>query len=739
MDPDPGFLARQPRAGMTNKRRASDEITARQYLPMKARRRIARRWLAVALMLIVQWPVAASIARAQLFPFQHNTAQQIDPHQAFVEGMAAVQRRDFLMAIGRLQLVAAKLPEVGDYALFYLGRALDGDGDRRGAADAYRQLGERYPQSVVADAAGVEYARLELALGHPETAGVSAQRVADRTADPGIEQNARLIVAQAADAQDQFAAAYDAAERLRDSSPRGAFDTQARALAYSILAAHPELGHPASFEYRHGEAALLIREGQRSAALEQVDAALAMAPVPPFRADLYWLRAAALSGNDVQERSALFRYLALAPGGEHAPAALSTIAHLYWRADDTEQARHYFGLIVSRFPASGDAAEAMFEIGRTYEDDGSLARRARNSCGSNAVIPAAKPRKAARFRAPFMLYMEGRYAAAAAEFETERRAATAAAADRDMFSYWQARSLERDGQSAAANDTYRALATSIASNYYPTLAARKVAAAPESFPAATAADLAAGPVPSVTGVASFHLARIAAFRAMSLRELEPAELRAIADDPALHGFVLAEMEAVGAWYDAIQLANSLTARGAIDAAIAERVRYPRGYWELVSAAATRQQLDPWLVAALIRQESLYNPQARSGSDARGLMQLLPSTAAHWAPAAGLSPSSLDLYDPSVSVRIGTTYLKSLFGMFDGDPFKAVAAYNGGEHAVAGWLAKYPGDDDQWVENIGFRETREYVKKVIGGMREYQLLYGGKSAAATSPPTAPSPG
>ena len=55
-------------------------------------------------------------------------------------------------------------------------------------------------------------------------------------------------------------------------------------------------------------------------------------------------------------------------------------------------------------------------------------------------------------------------------------------------------------------------------------------------------------------------------------------------------------------------------------------------------------------------------------------------------------------------------------MFGGDPFKAVAAYNAGEHAVQRWNAKYPGDDDQWVENIGFRETRDYVKRVMGGLR-----------------------
>jgi soluble lytic murein transglycosylase len=61
-------------------------------------------------------------------------------------------------------------------------------------------------------------------------------------------------------------------------------------------------------------------------------------------------------------------------------------------------------------------------------------------------------------------------------------------------------------------------------------------------------------------------------------------------------------------------------------------------------------------------------------------------------------------------------------MFSGDQFHAVAAYNGGEHAVAKWMSQFPGDDDEWVENIAYKETREYVKKVIGGRREYLLLY-----------------
>jgi soluble lytic murein transglycosylase len=175
----------------------------------------------------------------------------------------------------------------------------------------------------------------------------------------------------------------------------------------------------------------------------------------------------------------------------------------------------------------------------------------------------------------------------------------------------------------------------------------------------------------------------------------------------------------------------MAARGELSPDTAERIRYPRGYWNLITTASNRNQLDPYLVAALVRQESLFNPQARSISDARGLMQLLPTTAGRYAVAAGVTLSTVNLYDPQTSVQLGTVYLRDLMAMFAGNIFKVVAAYNAGEHAVSQWNAKYPGDDDQWVENIGFRETRDYVKKVIGGIREYRLLYGSPASMPVS--------
>jgi peptidoglycan lytic transglycosylase len=676
-------------------------------------------------------------ALAQMFPFERNKVEVIDAHQAFVEGYNAFQRGDWLAAIERMHLAAAQVPELIDYALYYQGCARRENGDFAGAAVTFRRLAASYPHSVLADRAEIAFAEIELKLAHPDLARLAVRTVVDRTSDSALEQTARLILIRALEASGDFRSAYSEAQSLRESFPRGAADPAARKAAYAILAAHPSVAATGTLSYKRGEGALLLREGRVAAALEKLAAALAMKPPPALRAEIVWLEAKASRGSPESQRAALNRYLALAPAGSHAPAALSALAHSWWRVDNTELTRHYFNRLVHEFAGNALAPKALFGIARTYEDDGDRKAARIQYQRLIARYPSSEAATDARFRAPFMLYMLKSYDHASAEFETGA-AHAAAGSQRDMFSYWEARALEANGENTEARVIYRRVALSIYSNYYPTLAAMKVHVAPATFPAAIASVPVARSIPSATGLAQFHLVRAIALRGMALRNLETGELRALqkysAGNPALREFVLAEFAAAGAYYDAIVDATRLAAHGQIDPHVAERIRYPRGYWHLVAPAARRNSLDPYLVLALIRQESLFDPNARSVSDARGLMQLLPTTAAQWAPDAGLPAAPLNLYDPALSVRIGTVYLHKLMGMFAGDRIKAVAAYNGGEHAVARWVAKSPGDDDQWVENIGYHETRNYVKKVIGGLREYQLIYA--APPATPIPAAP---
>lgn len=144
------------------------------------------------------------------------------------------------------------------------------------------------------------------------------------------------------------------------------------------------------------------------------------------------------------------------------------------------------------------------------------------------------------------------------------------------------------------------------------------------------------------------------------------------------------------------------------------LRFPIGFRREVMAAAERDRLDPAFVLALIRSESAWNVHARSGADARGLMQLLPSTAAAVAKREGVPwRGAADLEQPALNIRLGTRYLAERRDRYDGRLWLAAAAYNAGPAPVERWLAARPDlPPDLWSETVTFRETREYITRVM---------------------------
>ncbi|HEY2931655.1 MAG TPA: lytic transglycosylase domain-containing protein [Acidobacteriota bacterium] len=134
-------------------------------------------------------------------------------------------------------------------------------------------------------------------------------------------------------------------------------------------------------------------------------------------------------------------------------------------------------------------------------------------------------------------------------------------------------------------------------------------------------------------------------------------------------------------------------------------------------------LEPELVSSLILRESRFQPDAKSPAGARGLMQLMLSTARPLAREAGLPPPSADaLYDPALSVRLGTLYLNKLFRELQ-YPEMVVAAYNGGSDNVSRWAKKSQTFEPAvFVSDIGFAETKSYVMRVLGNYRLYKVLY-----------------
>jgi soluble lytic murein transglycosylase len=159
--------------------------------------------------------------------------------------------------------------------------------------------------------------------------------------------------------------------------------------------------------------------------------------------------------------------------------------------------------------------------------------------------------------------------------------------------------------------------------------------------------------------------------------------------------------------------------------------FPRPYWYDLKRFSTTNDLDPYLVAALIRQESEFNPNAVSRANAVGLMQLLPRVGQQVAREEKLhSFTTSQLFTPAINLQLGTKYFKTMVDKF-GVVEYALAAYNAGDDRVDQWqgAGKYR-DVAEFVESIPFTETRDYVQAIVRNANMYKLLYAGDQQTAS---------
>lgn len=153
--------------------------------------------------------------------------------------------------------------------------------------------------------------------------------------------------------------------------------------------------------------------------------------------------------------------------------------------------------------------------------------------------------------------------------------------------------------------------------------------------------------------------------------------------------------------------------------------YPFAWGDLVTTEATRRDIDPHLLLAIIREESRFEPRALSPASARGLTQFVQPTAQAVGAATGMPPLAADdLYRPEVAIALGAAYLGQLVELFAGADYMAVAAYNAGPPAARLWRSWcYSGEVAEYYSKVSYGETRDYLRKVLGSWMRYRDVYG----------------
>jgi soluble lytic murein transglycosylase len=575
------------------------------------------------------------------------------------EAEAAEALDDYRAAAAIYERLSRTKTSAPDEILMRLGGAAKAAGDLRRAAEAFGRVYYEFPLGASAPLAGAEYEGLP-----------NVQPIA-----PGNERyTLELARAERLFGARRYPEARRALERLRAK----ARDADRTLLALRLA--------QCDFHERRFRTAL---EGLRP----HLDRG-------PRRAEALYFYAVTLRrlGRHGEYLTNIRRVVEEFGAEPWAQDALNDLAAHYIRTDEDEQADAVFRELYDRNPVGRYAARAAWEIG-------------------------------------WRAYRSGRYADAVRHFE--RAAADFPRSDyRPAWVYWSGRARQQLDQGALALERFALVTTDYHNSYYGRLAIRRLGAqpVPARVIAQGASDIALPPPNEPVVRALLEVARYVE----ALNELRYAE-RVWGGSPAIQATV--------AW---IQLQQGRAAsgreqfnlvRGSITtmrraypqfmAAGGEELPreiltaiFPLAYWELIQQYARQHRLDQYLVAALVAQESTFVPDIRSSAGAVGLMQLMPSTARREARKLKLAYSRKLLTDPEANIRMGTAYLAAKIDEF-GSLHLALAAYNAGETAVRRWMAERggSGDPEEFVDDIPYQETRNYVKRILGTADDYRRLYG----------------
>ncbi|HJT21435.1 MAG TPA: transglycosylase SLT domain-containing protein [Nitrospira sp.] len=306
--------------------------------------------------------------------------------------------------------------------------------------------------------------------------------------------------------------------------------------------------------------------------------------------------------------------------------------------------------------------------------------------------------------------------------------------------YWTGRALEQT-EPSQSSDVFRQLCRRFMYTYYCQLARERTKSSGAQEPVleapgtgGNATSNGEAPVPAVNRA---EIEQQNAYRrAVELRTLgldidAAREVGVLADryakDQASLVLLSTMLNEVGAYHQALRLARArfrdqLERTGGLLSPSLWNVAYPTGLLPAIKLQ-TLKGVDPYLIAAIIREESQYDLKAVSRVGAIGLMQVMPATANNVAQRAGIPPVGReDLFDQETNIRIGVRYVEQLMEQFSGNLVYTVAAYNAGPLAVNTWLVQHREHSlDEFVELIPYQETRQYVKRVLRSYREYVRL------------------
>ncbi|HYL39117.1 MAG TPA: transglycosylase SLT domain-containing protein [Bryobacteraceae bacterium] len=656
-----------------------------------------------------------------------------------VLGVTEIEQRQFGDALQHLKAAEKRLPQLGDYAAYLSGES---ESELRVFGDVEKAVEPVWhfnPASPLAGKAAILLANAYLEDGKPGKASALVQQHLSDLSEPQAE----LLLARSAEADGNQATAADHYQKIFVYYPlsKEASDAEAALARFPALpptsrltrglklleggdysraakelsAVAPQLnGTDLDLaQVRIGVARYSLREYK--SAYEHLNSFQAAAPESEAER-LYYLLECARRLDRMDEMSANLEKLSTAyPQSRWRLQGLLASANYYSAHNQPENAEPLYRACSDSFAGDARSAPCQWKV--------AWAQYLRDPASTASLFEEHLKRYPDSERAGAALYFLGRIA--------------------ESKSDWGAARAYYD----AINNSYP--------NYYYAMLARERLASPSVASATRSAEAS-----QFLSAIRFPKPLKESFEASALTEQRIGRARLLAS-AGLDDMAEAELR-FGAKADgqpqimAVELAELANRRESPDQGIRFIKHYAPGYlsfapdaapdrfWRLAFPMPYRSQLeeycrslslDPFLMAALIRQESEFNPKAVSRASARGLTQVMPSTGRQLSRKLGIRGYRTSmLFSPDTNLKIGTYYLKALSDQLQGQWEVALASYNAGKSRVTSWMnAANFHEPAEFVESIPITETRQYVQSVLRNAEVYRRLYGAKPAAASNRP------
>jgi len=736
------------------------------------RRRSLRRIAAVFLVLAVLFPASRAIP-----------AGLPDSDALFREGVELLVNEEYPAARERFAAISAEEYDLGDYLLYFSGLSLAREGRRDEASEVRDRLASLFPDSpllpdlsrelafAAVKADDLDAARKEMARSRGKASGngraaeegyIAARLLETEEAlpenpapDPSADGNVGEARGEAAAAEeDPGPPGRPAAARFRPTPEaarahlknfsdytvqEGASLSMERLWTWRSNGMLSSL--PLGGEFYGRFAGALFRAGDSGKARTIYQQAVDAHPPPEeyYPILLDYAEFLRKQGDTVKAKALLDGAVEGAPASFRAEVDFLS-ARVDWKAGRTPDARGKFLEIAGRGDPPEIAERSRYQAAWIYLEEENLPA-ATEEFGKLAAAGDEQTRRESIFRHAFGLYRQKRYEEAISAFEAGEKLFDSPV-EQARHAYWRGRALEEAGEEERGKALFETLSADPAAGPFALVAALRLGRDPFAmFSAPSSGETVLCEQETETLWERIRAAKWSAEDAVRVRRAErlvrlglteyavleaervPAgEVRRVLGvsggrTPAVFRYLAGDLR--GAILDTVGLADG---RGPVG--LMHRLQYPLAPQYVGNCDEKKSGVDPLVLHAIIRQESLFQYNALSPAGAVGLMQLMPGTARRIARGAGIRGRlrKQDLLRPERNVALGAYYLSTLLSLYGGDYLRAVAAYNAGESAVARWWGDAGGDPALFLERVAYRETRGYLRKVFFNLLQYYRIY-----------------